>query len=281
MLRKLTNRLRSALRGPVPLIDEARWRHLTRHYRFLEGLSDEEHRRLRLIASDFLARKKFVAAGGIEIDETIQIQVAAQACILILELGADWYDGWSDIVIYPGQFVPEREVTDAAGVVHVVQDPLAGEAWLGGPVVLSYDDVAMPGDPSRAVDGYNVVMHEFAHKLDMKNGRASGFPPLHKGMSTQAWRDAFMAAYLDFCKVVDAADRRDRRRGRNIGSALDALPIDPYASENPAEFFAVISEAFFEMPENVMDSYPQVYEQLRLFYRQDPLARQTTSAGQT
>lgn len=249
---------------------------MTRHYRFLEGLSDEEQRRLRLIASDFLARKRFTGAAGLEIDETVRIQVAAQASMLILELGADWYDGWSDIVVYPGRFMPEREVVDAAGVVHVTQDVLAGEAWLGGPVVLSQDDVAMSGDPERAIDGYNVVMHEFAHKLDMKNGRANGFPPLHKGMSVAAWRDAFMPAYLDFCKAVDAADRRDRRRGRGSygqDSALDALPIDPYASENPAEFFAVISEAFFEMPENVADSYPAVYEQLRLFYRQDPLTR--------
>jgi len=273
LLRKWKTRWRSLWSKPIALIDEARWLELTRHYRFMHGLSAEEQRRLRLIASDFLARKQFIGAAGLEIDETVRIQVAAQACILILELGADWYDGWSDIVIYPGRFMPEREVVDAAGVVHVTQDILSGEAWLGGPVILSYEDVALAGDPELAVDGYNVVIHEFAHKLDMRNGPATGFPPLHRGMKSSAWREAFMAAYLDFCRIVDAADRRDRRRGRHAGSALDALPIDAYASENPAEFFAVISEAFFEIPENVEASYPQVYAQLRQFYRQDPLTR--------
>ncbi|MBI3715965.1 MAG: zinc-dependent peptidase [Betaproteobacteria bacterium] len=273
MLRKLWLRCQALWRRPVALIDETRWHEVTRHYRFMQGLSAEEQRRLRLIASDFLARKHFIGAGGLEIDEIVRIQVAAQACILILELGADWFDGWTDIVIYPGRFMPEREVVDAAGVVHLTQDVLSGEAWLGGPVILSYEDVAMAGDPQQAVDGYNVVIHEFAHKLDMRNGQATGFPPLHRGMKSSAWREAFMAAYLDFCRTVDAADRRDRRRGRHAGSALDALPIDAYASENPAEFFAVISEAFFEIPENVDASYPQVYAQLCQFYRQDPLQR--------
>jgi Mlc titration factor MtfA (ptsG expression regulator) len=149
---------------------------------------------------------------------------------------------------------------------------VAGEAWLGGPVILSYEDVVQPGNPHDAVAGHNVVIHEFAHKLDMRNGGANGFPPLHKGMSAAAWKQVFMAAYLDFCRRTDAADALARRDG---GAALDRLPIDPYASENPAEFFAVISEAFFEIPENVRDAYPQVYRQLVLFYRQDPLARRT------
>lgn len=240
----------------------------------MRGLSSEENRRLRLIASDFLSRKTIIGAGGLEIDDIVRIQIAAQACILILDLGTTWYDGWSEIIVYPGQFVPEREVMDAAGVVHITRDPMAGEAWLGGPVVLSYEDVVLSGEPGQAVEGYNVVIHEFAHKLDMRNGNANGFPPLHGGMNAEVWRRVFMEAYLDFCKRVDAADRHDRRRGTRLGqSALDTLPIDPYASENPAEFFAVASEAFFEMPQSMADSFPQVYEQLKAFYRQDPLHR--------
>src|SRR5690606_36000873 len=112
--------------------------------------------------------------------------------------GIGWYDGWTEVNVYPGQFEPEREVVDEAGVVHLVNDPMAGEAWLGGPVILSYEDVALTSDEEARVAGYNVVIHEFAHKLDMRNGDPNGLPPLHEGMSPAAWRDAFRDAYVDF-----------------------------------------------------------------------------------
>jgi Mlc titration factor MtfA (ptsG expression regulator) len=128
----------------------------------------------------------------------------------------------------------------------------------------------MTADAALRVAGYNVVIHEFAHKLDMRNGEPNGFPPLHAGMSAQAWKAAFSAAYDDFCKRVDATQRLSERRAQIV---LDELPIDPYAAESAGEFFAVGSEAFFETPELLEPAYPAVYEQLRLFYRQDPLAR--------
>ena len=254
----------------VPLIDLALWHHATENYRFVQRLTVEENRRLRLIASDFLARKKFTGAAGLEIDELIRIQIAAQACILILELDVDFYDGWREIIVYPGQFAKTHDVIDEFGVVHTTRDPLAGEAWLGGPVVLSYADVAHTENAVDRGDGYNVVIHEFAHKLDMLNGEANGYPPLHRGMSKETWKRSFLAAYLAFCKQVDEADALEHQDG---AKALDALPIDPYASENPAEFFAVISEVFFEMPEVVHEAFPAVYQQLKVFYKQDPLAR--------
>ena len=176
------------------------------------------------------------------------------------------FDGWSEIIIYPGKFAPKREVTDHAGVVHTTRDALAGEAWLGGPVVLSYEDVASLANNS----AHNVVIHEFAHKLDMRNGDANGFPPLHKGMNAITWKRDFMAAYLDFCKRVDYADEYEHL---DHGASLDALPMDPYGSESPAEFFAVASETFFEQPENLAAGYPAVYAQLRAFYKQDPLLK--------
>jgi MtfA peptidase len=246
------------------------WRRATAPWLFMRGLGAPDRERLRGLAEGFLARKQFAGTHDLEITDLMQVHVAAQACILVLELGLEWYEGWSDIIVYPGQFAPEREVVDEAGVVHLTQDAMAGEAWLGGPVILSYEDVAMAGDEEARVAGYNVVIHEFAHKLDMRQGDATGFPPLHEGMSVRAWRAAFSAAYTDFCGKVDAADRKAERDG---GAALDRLPVDPYASESPAEFFAVTSEAFFETPEKLAPAYPSVYEQLRLFYRQDPLAR--------
>jgi Mlc titration factor MtfA (ptsG expression regulator) len=262
--------LRRRLVKPILLIDEDAWAAATRHYLFMQPLGPEEKRRLRLIASDLLTRKQIIGAAGLEVTETMRIQIAAQACILVLELGIEQFEGWTDIIVYPGQFVPEREVMDEAGVIHTTREVLAGEAWLEGPVILSYEDVVRAGDPLAAVAGHNVVIHEFAHKLDMRNGGANGFPPLPKGMNASIWRQVFMAAYLDFCRRTDEAERLARR---DRGAALDALPIDPYASENPAEFFAVISEAFFEIPQNVQKTYPEVYRQLALFYRQDPLQR--------
>jgi MtfA peptidase len=266
--------VKRATKRAVPLIDEALWRQATEQYFFMRRLSKEENRRLRLIASDFLSRKTFTGAAEFEITALMQVQVAAQACILILELGVSQFDGWSEIIIYPGKFAPKREVTDHAGVVHTTRDALAGEAWLGGPVVLSYEDVASLDLQRFHNNAYNVVIHEFAHKLDMRNGNANGFPPLHKGMSAITWKRDFMAAYLDFCKRVDHADEHaDEYEHLDNGASLDALPIDPYGSESPAEFFAVASETFFERPESLANGYPAVYGQLKAFYKQDPLAR--------
>ena len=130
---------------------------------------------------------------------------------------------------------------------------MSGEAWEGGPVVLSLQDVAWSG----LCDGYNVVIHEFAHKLDMANGTANGLPRLHSGMRTEEWGGAFVPAYEDFCRRVDAGEE---------------TAIDPYAAENPAEFFAVLTEYFFELPEVLHAAYPAVFNQMRQFFRQDPLA---------
>ena len=255
----------------VVLIDLAAWNLATAYYQFVRRLTVEENRRLRLIASDFLARKNIVGAAGFEVDQLVRIQIAAQACILILELDVDYYDGWREIIVYPGQFAKTHDVMDEFGVVHTTRDPLAGEAWLGGPVVLSHADVAHTENAVDRGDGYNVVIHEFAHKLDMLNGEANGYPPLHRGMSKETWKRTFLSAYLAFCKQVDGADALARRDG---GKALDAILIDPYAAQSPAEFFAVISEVFFEMPEDVYEAFPAVYQQLKAFYKQDPLTRQ-------
>ncbi len=215
--------------------------------------------------------KRFTGTHGLEVTEAMRLDIAAQAAILVLELGVEWYDGWTDVIVYPAQFAPEREVMDEAGVVHVTQEAMAGEAWLGGPVILSYEDAAMAGDDDLRVAGYNVVIHEFAHKLDMRNGEPNGFPPLHADMDSREWKRTFGAAYADFCAKVDAAEALEEEE--DIEDALDELPIDPYASESAAEFFAVVSEAFFETPELLLPAYPQVYAQLRSFYRQDPAAR--------
>ncbi len=246
------------------------WRLATASWLFMRGLDESDSEKLRAMAVRFLERKRFSGTHGLEVTHAMRVDIAAQACILVLELGLDWYDGWSDVIVYPSQFAPERETVDEAGVVHLTQDAMAGEAWLGGPVILSWEDVAMTGDEHARVAGYNVVIHEFAHKLDMLRGDANGYPPLHAGMDVEAWSRIFTQAYEDFCARVDAADAIAEKDG---GEALDALAIDPYAAESPGEFFAVASEAFFETPEWLQPEYPAVYGQLAAFYRQDPIAR--------
>ena len=185
LLRKFVRALRDVARltrlrrGSVVLIDEALWHRATAPYIFVAKLTAEENRRLRFIASDFLSRKKFFGADGFEVSDLMRVQIAAQACILILELGTAVYNGWNDIIIYPSTFRPRHEFIDVAGVVHTSTSALAGEAWLGGPVVLSYDAITK----ADGINSHNVVIHEFAHKLDMQNGPANGFPPLHRGMN--------------------------------------------------------------------------------------------------
>ena len=196
----------------------------------------------------FLAEKQFAAVHGLQLTDAMRVSIAAQACLPILELGLDWYSGWTGVVVYPGDFRVRRTEVDEDGVVHEWDDDLAGEAMPGGPVVLSWDATA--NDPTM-----NVVIHEFAHKLDMLDGIADGRPPLHPGMDAHAWRKAFDEAYEGFCDAVE--------RGRDTW-------LDPYAGEHPSEFFAVVSEAFFEDPTETRRRYPGVYEQLSLFYRQDP-----------
>ena len=220
----------------------------------LGGFDAVDHARLRERASLFLHDKHFSAAGGAEVSDTMQLDIALQACLMTLHLDEDSYRGWKEIILYPDEFLRDREEMDEAGVVHHSRDILAGESWHGGPLVLSLADVACSGQG----EGINVVLHEFAHKLDMLNGDANGFPPLHRGMDAAAWSRDFSAAYEDLCKRVDDGEDTD---------------IDPYATSDPAEFFAVLSEVFFEAPDLLRDEYPAVYTQLRLFYRQDPLAR--------
>lgn len=255
----------------MPLIDETLWRQATEPYRALQRLTKEENRRLRLIASDFLSRKTISGAAGLDVTALIQVQIAAQASLLVLELGISQFDDWSEVIVYPGKFSAQRETTDHLGLVHTSRNVLAGEAWLGGPVVLSYEDVAPPDESHRQHYAHNVVIHEFAHKLDMRNGNANGYPPLHKGMSAATWKRDFMSAYLDFCKRIDAQRQSAHAPVPFDPVAAMTLPIDPYGSQNPAEFFAVASETFFECPELLAEGYPAVYAQLKAFYKQNPL----------
>lgn len=220
----------------------------------LAGLETEQARRLENLALLFLRAKRLEPVQGLVLTDRMRLLIALQACLPILELGLDWYRGWYAIVVYPAPFVPGHEYVDADGLVQVDDRVKSGEAWERGPVILSWADV----EAGLELDGYNVVVHELAHKLDLRDGDANGCPPLPAGLSRQRWARDLSAAFADLGRRVDA--------GRET-------PLDPYGAESPGEFFAVASEAFFEIPEVLWDQYPAVYDQLRGFYRQDPRVR--------
>ena len=239
-------------------VDPALWPAAFATLPLLDGLDAAASARLKDLAVLFLRGKTLELARGAELDDQSALELALQAALPVLGLGLDWYRGWHAVILYPAEFVPSREVVDEDGLVWIDDEPKSGEAWQQGPVILSLADTAA----GRERDGFNVVIHEMAHKLDMRDGVANGHPPLHRGMSDQRWADALRTAYDDLCRRADA-------------EGGDGLPIDPYATESPAEFFAVVSETFFELPHLLIGEYPRVYEQLRAFYRQDPAARMT------
>ncbi len=242
---------RIVLHHPIP---DARWQRVLTNIPMLGSLSPEESARLRTLATLFLRRKSFVAAGDLALTTPMCEVIAAQACYPILNLDFSWLQGWHTVIVYPGQFLRRRSEIDDAGVMHQWTDVLRGESWRRGPVIFSWADVAGSGRG----DGYNVIIHEIAHKLDMLNRDADGFPPLHRSMPIAAWTRAFTDAYEEL--------QTQLQRWENPA-------IDPYAAESPAEYFAVVSEYFFELPQLVHTHYPAVYQQLAEFYRQDPYAR--------
>lgn len=244
------------LRRPAHISD-AVWAATITAAPFLAGLKPGEKAGLRVLADAFLRTKSFEGAAGLDVTESMRAGIAAQACLLVLELGLDWYRGWSGIILYPGAFRVEHRYTDPAGVEHHSSEVRAGEAWERGPIVLSWEDAA--AQPARpAGNTSNVILHEFAHKLDMLDGHANGCPPLHAGMNADSWARDFSEAY----------DHLERRLAMGAGSVLD-----PYAASDPAEFFAVCSEAFFIRPVEVRQEFPRIYDQLRRFYLQDPAQR--------
>jgi MtfA peptidase len=267
MLSKLTQwidmrRRERALRTHA--ISDALWQRTLAGLPFLAWLDAADQLRLRDMTSLFLAQKEFSTAHELELTDEISVAIAAQACLPVLNLGLELYRGWVGIIVYPGEFVIRKTVEDEDGIVHEVEHDASGEAWEGGPVILSWEDAQM----TDGSDAYNVVIHEFAHKIDMVTGTADGHPPLfrrlHAPLDSTAWGDVFDHAYDQFCAKVDAVP--ERRWARFERESL----IDPYATDHPSEFFAVCSEALFVKPREFEAQYPELYRLLARYYRQDP-----------
>jgi Mlc titration factor MtfA (ptsG expression regulator) len=239
-----------------PITPES-WARVLQRLPILDGLGAEELKRLQRRAVLFLHDKHLTTLPGVELHGEERLHLAAQAQLPLLHLpDLNWYQGFHEILLYPGDFVSPQRHRDPNGIEHEWDGEHSGEAWLRGPVILAWPGVVSSGQ----WDAYNLVIHELAHKLDMLNGDANGLPPLHRNMRIEDWSNAMQSAYDD------------------LNAQLDHNPdaetaIDPYAAENPAEFFAVTSEYFFSAPDLLAQAYPKVYQQLQLFYQQDPLAR--------
>lgn len=247
-------RQRILARHPV---SRAQWDAVLQHLPILDGLDAAEQQRLRERAVLFLHHKHLTALPGLELDAHARLLLAVQAELPLLHLAdLNWYQGFHEIVLYPDDFVSPQRHRDASGVVHEWEGEHSGEAWLQGPVILAWPGVQASGQ----WDGYNLVIHELAHKLDMLNGDANGLPPLHSSMQVEAWAQAMQRAFDQLNAELDANPESE-------------TAIDPYAAENPAEFFAVTSEYFFSAPDLLAETFPAVYAQLALFYRQNPLTR--------
>ena len=244
---------RARAKYPLPL-DE--WHQLVRSIPCLQNLSAVEMAHLRERVVRLLDRKTLNGVQGLRLTRHMQMQIAAQACLPILNLDLSYYDGWQEVIVYPDSFLVRHPVHDDIGLVSQSERILSGEAWEQGPVILAWSDIQH--DLEQHEPGSNVIIHEFAHKLDMLNGRANGMPPLHRDMRPQAWTSALSTAYQ---ALQDQLEHHQRAR------------INPYGATSPAEFFAVLSEYFFTAPELLVDECPDVYQQLTQFYRQDPLHR--------
>ena len=235
-------------------ISEADWVTALDALPILDRLDDRERAQLRELSSRFMASKSIEPVRGQRLETADLVVIAAQACLPVLALGLDAYTPWRSVVVYPGGFVAREHEVDEAGVEHEWDEARAGESWFRGPVILSWEDILASGQG----EGYNVVIHEVAHKLDMLDGEANGRPPLHPDMDPETWRRDLNAAFEDLKRRVDAGD---------------TPVIDEYAATDPGEFFAVTSEYFFDTPDVLEAEYPAVYRRLCEFYRQDPSAR--------
>lgn len=255
-------------RRPLP-IDPGTWAGLRARLPWLARLGEADAERMRDLVARFLSSKTFTGTHGLEPDDTMRLTIAAQACLPVLHLGLEPYDDFVEIVVYPSAFAVRRSITDEDGLVHEFDDVLSGEAMHQGPVVLSWEDVA--GDA--ADPAANVVIHEFAHKLDLSDGAADGCPPMPASRRA-AWLRTLGDAYDAFVEQVDRLEASMPADLDPETPAADAwyarLPLDPYAATDEAEFFAVACEVFFVDPGRLADAFPGLYSALAAYYRMDP-----------
>jgi Mlc titration factor MtfA (ptsG expression regulator) len=249
-------RRRRASERPFP----PAWRKaLRQHVPLVASLPPDRQLALKRLMHIFLSETNFIGCAGLSVSDSMRVVVAAQACLLLLGRREQAFEGLREVLLYPGAFAVNRAEALAGGLQREQRHVLAGESWTRGQVVLSWQDVL--AGAARPDDGRNVVIHEFAHQLDQVKGRATGFPgladPRHASAAqVQAWAD-----------VMQAEFERHRLRCDQGEPGL----IDPYAASEPAEFFAVCSEVFYEQPLALAQAHPKLHAALVRAYGLDPL----------
>ena len=243
-------RQRTLERRPIP---EPLWQLTLARFPFLAARSDADLQALRDMTTLFLAKKEFAGAGGLEVSDEMAVAIAAQACLPALKLGLQWFDGFVGIVVHEDAVVASRQREDEDGVVHAWDEELSGEAMSGGPVMLAWRDVEDAGES--AADGYNVVVHEFAHVIDMRGGVTAGLESVDPRSDRGEWVNALADEYEAFADAVEAGEETF---------------LDPYGAEALEEFFAVGAEAFFVAPEELEREEAALYGLLVEFFRQNP-----------
>ena len=241
-------------RGSSPEIPEALWRELLDRYQFLAALPPAKLDRLRALSSRFLGSKEFHGANGFVITDQVALAIAGQAVLPVLHLGLDWYDDFVGIVVHPDEVMARRTVTDDDGIVHDYDEVLTGEAMEGGPVMLSWSDVEDAG--ASAASGYNVVIHEFIHKIDIRDGAPDGCPPLPSRASRNAWLAVMESEFVAFREKVIVAER--------FGG--EPVWLDAYGATAIDEFFAVACEAYFVNRARFAAGFPALLPLLDSFF---------------
>jgi MtfA peptidase len=242
---------RAVARRPIP---DDLWKRTLIRLPFLQRRDAGDAAALRHLTSLFLDRKEFTGAAGLQLRDAMVVAIAAQAVLPVLKLGLARYDRFVGLVVHPGPVKARRNVTDDDGLVHEFDEVLSGEAMQGGPVMLSWHDVGTAG--RSAALAYNVVIHEFAHVLDMAAGPADGTPVLPPHIGADEWRSTLAAEHRAFVQRVEQAQD---------------TALDPYGSHSVEEFFAVATEAFFVSPDRMLQEHPALYALFMRFYAQDPV----------
>ncbi len=230
--------------------------HIERNVPYYKMLLSDEQDELKGHIQVFLSEKRFEGVHGVEITDEIRVTIAAQACILLLNRETDYYPGLSTIIVYPQAYMATVKSRGPTGLIEETKELRLGESWRRGEVVLSWDNVKKGA--ADVQDGHNLVFHEFAHQLDAEDGTVNGAPRLEKRSQYITWARVLGEEYENLTKCIE---------GR-----CPAF-IRPYATKNPQEFFAVVTEVFFEMPDKLSHCHPELYEQLKSFYKQDPVER--------
>ncbi|WP_192021346.1 zinc-dependent peptidase [Shewanella sp. WPAGA9] len=231
------------------------WRQILKHrFPYFKAMPTDLQLQLKKHIQVFIEEKEFIGCDGFIITDEVRVTIAAQACLLLLNRKTDYYPKLRQILVYPYAFIVEKQGTDFAGVQSNQRNVLLGESWGNGKIILSWKStIDGAADPT---DGQNVVIHEFAHQLDQENGQANGAPPLRDITSYSAWSTILGQEF----------DTLQRCASQQLPSLFNY-----YGATNPAEFFAVITETFFEMPHDFYQQHPLLYKELSRFYQLDPI----------